>query len=103
LFGDATTSFNNLHKIPKKDKKIFMNDKEFLSDMNKWPNSSFGHYCCLKNSKTKELGFILEIDNPNGMSGDIVLSLGNIFNEGTGETRNYKSLDDLLEEGWWVD
>lgn len=75
-------------------------DKEFLMDQSQWPISGGMRYCCLK--KEKENAFILESDNPT-MTGTVVISLGIIFDGGTGETMPFDSVDDLLEDGWIVD
>ena len=75
-------------------------DKEFLIDQSQWPNSNGMRYCCLK--KEQENAFILSCDNPT-MTGEIIVSLGIVFDGGTGETVAFDSVDDLLKDGWIVD
>ena len=75
-------------------------DKHFLLDQSQWPYSDGMHYCCLK--RGEDLAFILEMDNQT-MDGPVILSLGNIFDGGTGKTVKYDSIDHLLNDGWIVD
>ncbi len=76
-------------------------DRDFLTNTSLWPNMDMGRYCCLK--RGKEAAFILTADNPHGMSGSVVVSLGNVFDGGTGETVQYDSVDHIINDGWIVD
>lgn len=82
--------------------------KKFLADTSQWPDSEMGPYCCL-NKKLPELGnhtehaFILLRNNPEGTGGKIWVSLGNIFEGGTGDLVTFDSIDQILECGWQVD
>lgn len=77
-------------------------DRDFISKPSLWPQSEMGPYCCLKKG-FGEYAFILMADNPRGLSGPINVSLGSIFDGGTGQVVEYPSLDAILEAGWIVD
>lgn len=76
------------------------NDSSFLKDPASWADMDYGKYCCLK--RKDEHAFILTGDNPGGMNGEVLISLGYIFDGGTGEVVKYDSVDALVADGWRV-
>lgn len=78
------------------------NDRNFLMDPNSWPRMQLGNFCCLKRKNKDDKAFILTLDNPT-MNGKINVSLGYFADGGTGEVITYDSVDQLLEDGWYVD
>jgi len=80
-----------------------MNDRDFLLNPSGWSSMSddCGRYCCLK--RDDDHAFILTVDNPQGMTGEVLVALGYVFNGGTGEVVSFESVDDVLSQGWVVD
>jgi hypothetical protein len=70
-------------------------DLDFISNKAAWPNG----VCCLlkETSSGREFGFLQASDI------QLTVNLGMIWEGGTGETKTYNSVEELLSDGWLVD
>ena len=70
-------------------------DLDFISNKASWS----GGVCCLlkETNSGREFGFLMASDE------QLTVHLGIVWTGGTGETKTYNSVEDLLADNWLVD